>query len=393
MSIDRDDDGFVPSPPRGVGWGPWLGHLLRQPRLVRALLRYGSTKGNLLAGGVTFYAIISLSAALTLLVNITRGLLPQYPEVFDSMVRLVNRVLPNMFAVDGRDGVVAPEALLLPSGFHWTSLVAVIVALWAAALVMTGLRLAVRTMFGLGDTPTRFLIDKTRDVVGFIALGVAVLASTALVSATVIASEPVFAWLRISDSWSQLLLRIIAVVLSGFLDALITWMLLRMLARVRIPRRDLTQGMVLGALYFGVVRVLGTTIITLSNNPLLASVAAIATLVVWINLAVRGLLLISAWTANPPAPAMITDPDAVYAKQRPNYVTLSSPPTLTWRHHPVSGALAPLIPSDPRHAIFRKSSGVVLPVDFTEDENLDGETVEQAKENIRRSAGGGPGQD
>lgn len=385
MSTATKDDGILPSPPKGVGWGTWLAHLLRQPRLVRALLRYGSTKGNLLSGGVTFYAIISLSAAMTLLVNITRGILREHPAVFREMLRLINSVLPNLFEIGDNSGMLDPESLLLPPGFHWTTFGAVIVAIWSAGLVMTGLRLSVRTMFGLGETPPRFLLDKARDLGGFVMLGLSVLASTALVSGVVVAGEPLFSWLGISDGIARRTLGLTAFLLSAVLDALITWMLLRVLARVRIPKRDLAQGMALGAVYFGLLRWLGTSVIALNTNPILASVTAVATLVVWINLAVRGTLLISAWTANPPAPATITDPDAVYAKQKPNYVTLTAPRTLLWRHHPVSGALAPLIPDQEDTHAFSKSSGVLLPLDLAEAGNLEGETVQKASETVRRS--------
>ena len=52
----------------------------------------------------------------------------------------------------------------------------------------------------------------------------------------------------------------------------------------------------------GMVRILGTAVVagSVSKNPLFASVAVIVTLLVWINLIARIVLLAAAWTADPP---------------------------------------------------------------------------------------------
>ena len=50
------------------------------------------------------------------------------------------------------------------------------------------------------------------------------------------------------------------------------------------------------------MRLLGTTVVagSVNKNPLFASVAVIVTLLVWINLIARIVLLAAAWTADPP---------------------------------------------------------------------------------------------
>jgi membrane protein len=53
-----------------------------------------------------------------------------------------------------------------------------------------------------------------------------------------------------------------------------------------------------------VVRVLGTSVVagSASSNPILTSFAVIVTLLVWMNLIARIVLLAAAWTADPPGP-------------------------------------------------------------------------------------------
>ena len=54
-------------------------HAGRQPRIVRASLRFSVCWGGLGAGGVTFAAMISLTAGLTILVSLARAFLGDRP--------------------------------------------------------------------------------------------------------------------------------------------------------------------------------------------------------------------------------------------------------------------------------------------------------------------------
>jgi len=74
------------------------------------------------------------------------------------------------------------------------------------------------------------------------------------------------------------------------------------LAGLHPPRRDLLRGALIAAVGIGVVRVLGTGVVASSagHNPLFASFAVLVTLLVWVNLLARIVLLAAAWTADPP---------------------------------------------------------------------------------------------
>ncbi len=323
--------------------GRWLSFLekARQPRLVRAALRYLITNGPSLSGGVTFSAILSLTAALTILINGARAVIRDDEVAFDTLLQLINQVLPGVFEVGAQTGILDPEALMLPPGFNWATFISVVVLLWSAAMVMTGLRKSMRIVFGLAGAPLHFLYGKLMDLLGFLALGVSVLVSAALVSSVTVGGRRLLVWLGIDNLPTAVALAVVAFLMAAVLDALVVLLLLRLTARVRVPRRDRLHAMVLGAVVFGLLRVAGTSVIGLMDNLLVASVAAVATLVLWVNLAVRALLMISAWTANPPGADVPVHPTTVHASQTPNYVTLSAPHTLQWGHHPVTGTLLP----------------------------------------------------
>lgn len=318
----------------------------RQPRLVRAILRFVVFGGGLSAGGVTFAAIISLTAGLTILVSLARAFLGDRPDLIAGVIRLVNDVVPGVINDGTNDGLIPASLLIREPGFNITTLISSLVVLWAASTMMTGLRRAVRQMFGLGGAPLRFARGKALDMVAFLALSITILISSALVSGVTYLNEQVLDWLGLDETIRGLLLGVGAVLLAGVLDALLIALIFRFTARVRVPLTDLRQGMFLGAVGLGVLRLGGTSLIGLSANPLLASATAVGTILIWMNLAIRWLLFTAAWTANPPAAHVPVHPDTVHASKTPNYVTMSAPHTLEWPHHQVLGTLIP--ERDPR---------------------------------------------
>ncbi|HEY0214815.1 MAG TPA: YhjD/YihY/BrkB family envelope integrity protein, partial [Cellulomonas sp.] len=92
-------------------------------------------------------------------------------------------------------------------------------------------------------------------------------------------------------------------------DAATFLLIVIVLAGLRPPWRDLRQGALIAAVGLGVVRVLGTSVVAGSagRNAVLASFAVIVTLLVWINLIARIVLLAAAWAADPPLPEQSSD--------------------------------------------------------------------------------------
>lgn len=318
----------------------------RQPRIVRACLRFSVCWGGLSAGSVTFAAMVSLTAGLTVLVSLGRAFLGDRPHLMHLFIDSVNSVVPGIIDTPTTDGLIPAELLIRTPGLSLTTLISGIVVLLGAATMMTGLRRTVRQMFGLGGAPLRFMRGKALDMAGFLALSVLIVASSALVSGVTFLSERVLAWLGLGDRLSAVLLGVGAILLAGVLDALLVALIFRVTSLVRVPWPDLRQGMLLGALGLGVLRLGGASLVGLSDNPLLNSAAAVGTILLWMNLAVRWLLFVAAWTANPPAAHVPVHPDTVHAEETPNYVTRSAPHTLEWPHHQVTGALIP--EADPR---------------------------------------------
>lgn len=321
----------------------------RQPRLVRSTLRYVVAWGNLGSGGVTFTAMLSLTAALTIVVNTARAFLGDRLELVDEVIAVVNSVIPGIIDDGRNEGLIPAEYLIRDGTWGWTTAISALVILLTAITIMTGLRRTVRQMFGLGGAPIRFLRGKVIDLWGFFLLAITFLASSGAVSAITLLGENVMDWLGLRSAVTAWLLAVTAFLVIAVLDAFLVWLIIRVTSKVRVPRRDMLQGMLLGAAGFGLLRLGGTSLVgALSAGPLFSTFAAAATLLVSLNLALRWLLFVAAWTANPPAAHVPVHPDTVHAKEVPNYVTMSAPHTLAWPHHQVTGSLIP--EQDPRFA-------------------------------------------
>lgn len=310
-------------------------------RGFRAFIRYLLVRGNLSAGGVTISALVSLTAGLTILVNGFRATLGRQPELFDRVIMAINTAFPGLVDDGSNSGIIDPDRLLLERSLTWATIISVPVLIWTATNVMTGLRNSIRSMFGLTGAPLRPVRGKLWDAVGVLLLAGAVLLSSVLVSGSTRVARTVLGMTEISNDTSLLLIRSAAVLVAFVVDAVVFYLLFRVAAKVRIPLADRWKGALLGAAGWGVLRLVGTQLVGGWDNPLIASFAVLATLIVWINLGLRWVLYTAAWTANPPHTKLPVVPGEVHERETPNYVTQSAPHTLAWPHHEVTGTLIP----------------------------------------------------
>lgn len=316
-------------------------HRVDTSRVVRAFVRYLLVRGNLSAGGVTISALVSLTAAVTILTNGFRATLGRQPELFDRVIQAINTAFPGLINDGSNGGIIDPERLVLERSLTLATLISIPVLLWTATNVMTGLRNSIRSMFGLTGAPLRPFRGKGWDVVGIVLLSLAVLLSSALLSGSAVMARAVLGELEVSTGTSGFFIRLAAVLAAFVVDAVVFYLLFRVTAKVRMPSPDWWKGALLGAAGWGVLRLAGTQVIGAWENPLFASFAVLATLIVWINLGLRWVMFTAAWTANPPHTNLPVVPTEVHARETPNYVTQTAPHTLAWPHHEVTGTLIP----------------------------------------------------
>jgi membrane protein len=90
--------------------------------------------------------------------------------------------------------------------------------------------------------------------------------------------------------------RVVTVGVMFVLDTFVLATLYRVLASVRIPRRRLWAGALLGAVGLGALKILGSLLLGgASNNPLIASFAVLAGLLIFFNFSCQVILIGAAW--------------------------------------------------------------------------------------------------
>ena len=275
----------------------------QRSRAGRANARFGAAGGGVLTGGIAYAALFSVFAALTIAYTAFVAVLGRDAQLRADVLRTVSSSLPGLVDTGSGDGLVKPADLVLGVGLNLAGIVAVVVLLLSATSALAALRTAVRAMFDERGAGGNAVTGKLREVAGFVGMALTFLVSAVLGLAVTSAAG----WLlRLVGLGAG-----VGVVTSvlGFLVALVvdaaTFVLVvRVLAGIHPRWADLRQGALICAVGVGVVRLLGASVVAggARQNAVLASFAAIVTLLVWINLIARIVLLAAAWTADPPVP-------------------------------------------------------------------------------------------
>lgn len=286
-------------------------------RPVRSWYWYVDRRGALLCGGIAYTAIFSLFAALTIGFTVFSRTLADRPELQDAVFSQINTWLPGLVG-EGSKYVIQPSELVLPSVITWYSVTATVVFLWTAIGFMRALRISVRSMFDQPVVGVSPVLSKIWELLGFVILGGMVVASAAasIVSQTVSR--------RVEDLFGSnfLVAQLTAIGTAAvgiLLDALLVYLIVRVVARVRPrKRRDFVLGCLAAGVVAGGLRWLGTSVVAAgaSRNALLAAFAGLVTVLVLVNFVARVLLLVCAWVYDPPRLDEIAYAEAEVAARR-----------------------------------------------------------------------------
>ncbi|MFC7878856.1 YihY/virulence factor BrkB family protein [Isoptericola sp. NPDC057391] len=288
-------------------------------RPVRSWYWYVDRRGALLCGGIAYTAIFSLFAALTIGFTVFSRVLAGRQELQDEVFEQINDWLPGLIKTsDDPEGVIAPSDLVLTSVVSWASVIAAVVFLWTAIGFMRALRISVRSMFDQPVVGVSPVLSKIWELLGFVILGAMIVASAGASILAQTFSRQMQAWFGSSYLLAQLTALGTAVV-GVLLDALLVYLIVRVVARVRPRRRrDFVLGCLGAGVVAGVLRWLGTSVVAAGaeRNALLAAFAGLVTVLVLVNFVARVLLLMCAWVYDPPRLDEIARAEAEVAAMR-----------------------------------------------------------------------------
>ncbi|MFC7491487.1 MULTISPECIES: YihY/virulence factor BrkB family protein [unclassified Knoellia] len=269
---------------------------LQRTRIWHAWKRYGDVRGNLLAGGVTYFAFFSIFPAVALAFTIFGVLLQDNEQWLDQIRSYLDSTLPGFIKQGDNDGLIPLE---VPTGntLTVTGLVGLGGLLFAGLGWLGALRDGIRAIFGAEGAPGNVVTAKLRDLGVLVILGFAIVVSAAVTGV----AGATTSWLaeQVGLGGQEWLLSLIAFAVGAVLDGLVVLVMLRLLSGVDVPRRGLIGGAVVGGIGLTLLKVLGATLIAgTTSNPLFASIAVVVGLLAWLNLMSRVILLAAAWSAN-----------------------------------------------------------------------------------------------
>lgn len=260
--------------------------------LGRAYIRYRDQRGDRLAASLSFYGFLSFFPLVALAYAITGYAVAISLHAHEAVARAIDQILPEVahrLPVDQIAAAKAGASIFGLLGLAWTGLGWI--SMWREAL---------RTIWQSGADDGNVVVNRVRDLGVLCLLGLSLLVSVILSSAASSATHAVLGWLGAADvTGAGTLLRFIALTVAVVADGLIFLILFTTLAGTKASWRQLLRGCLFGAVGFEALKLIGALLIAHTvRNPVYASFAVVAGLVVWINLASRFILFTAAWTAT-----------------------------------------------------------------------------------------------
>ena len=283
------------------GWVDARLEPLRRTLAWRAWSRYNAVRGNVLAGGVAYFAFFSLFPGMALGFA-AFGLLLGGQE--DLQVRLVQYVNSNLgsrvitYRAAG-GGVVSVEQLTAPGVLTTAGAIGVVTLVLSGLGWISALRDGVQAVFAARNE-TNFVVLKLVDLLVLAAAGLAVIASVVLSIVVNVATDQVLETLGIpGGSVSSWAVTIAGQFVLTVVDAVVFTLLFHRLAGVAVPLRDAAVGGFAASLAFTVLKLFGSVLLQVAvRNRFLAAFGVVIGLLGWMNLVARVTLVAAALSAT-----------------------------------------------------------------------------------------------
>jgi membrane protein len=292
---------------------------VQKQKPVRVFMQYGAQRGPILASGLAFQSLFAVFAGLWVAFSIAGLVISGNEQLQDAIIGALNNAIPGLVDTGGSSNGAIDAKLLLSAGvFGWTGAIALVGLLVTALGWLASARDAVRTMFELPSPAANFALLKVRDLALGVGLGAILIVSAVLSVAGTSATGFLLGLVGIHAKTvvATIVGRIVTLGVMFVLDTVVLAALYRVLAAIKIPSRRLWAGALLGAVGLGVLKTLGSVLLGgATNNPLIASFAVLAGLLIFFNFVCQIILIAASWIHTGMEDAGI-DPDPRAAQQR-----------------------------------------------------------------------------
>lgn len=261
----------------------------------QAYARFKAARGAILAAGIAYTGLISLFAALTLVVSSLLRLSGMFPAWRAAMVKTLSQALPGVISDGSSTGLVRLDQLELNQGIGVAAFISTVTLVATALEIPAVLRGGVRAMFSAPVLRANFVALRLRDAAMVLVVVIGVSVSSAALALAVALHAQLDSYLHIPGS--TVLLQLFAYGLGFIVDGGVLTAIV-ILAKVDVCRRALMVGSFVGASAMAVLRLVGSQgLVSGAVNPLLGPFSTIVVLLIWMHAAAMVLLYISAWMA------------------------------------------------------------------------------------------------
>jgi membrane protein len=262
--------------------------------VVRMVDHYGTVKGSLQAGAITYFAFLSFFPILALAFAVIGYVAAVVPGADTDLVKAISDVLPGMLSKQESEGKIAISDVEAAAPGILT--IGLLVMLYSGLGWISAMREALMVVFERpADEQPSFATGKLRDLIALILLGVVLMLSVGVSGVITSVAEPVLDFFEL-EAGVEPLLWVLALALGLAANSLLFFAFFKLLGDPREPGRSLWSGALLGAVGFELLKQLSRWLIaSITDQPAFKAFGIALILLVWINYFSRVVLYAAAW--------------------------------------------------------------------------------------------------
>lgn len=266
----------------------WLRHVLAAYGLLQR------NHGNQYAAAITFFSFLALFPLLLLAVSVLGFVLYAQPGLQRSVFSHITSAIPGGVGKTLHDAIQA--AITNRTSVGVIGLVGVLLTGlgWIA-----NLREAIDAVYSRKPAPKNFVMSRVSNLLVLVGLGLGVLVSLGLTVVGTALTDQILHGLGLHSIVGTVLLKVLGIAFAALGNMVVFWWVLVRLPQVHIERGPLIRGLILAAVGFEVLKIIGTfTVAHTANSPTAGPFAGVLAVLIWVQLVSRFMLFCCAWLAT-----------------------------------------------------------------------------------------------
>ncbi|QBR94371.1 YihY/virulence factor BrkB family protein [Nocardioides euryhalodurans] len=271
---------------------------------------YGTVRGSLQAGAVTYFAFLSFFPVLALGFFVVGQVSKLFDGADDALAEALEQLLPGIVGDD--PGEMSVETF--QSAAAVAGIIGLVGVVYAGLGWLSAMREALVVVFELPQREQpNFVLGKLRDLVSLAVIGTTLVLSVAVTGFVSGFAGDLLAWIGLDQELAPLL-ELMTYVLGFGANMLLFFTLFKLLAQPHAPNRALWGGALLGAVGFEVLKRISFLLLAATQESEAFQVFGIALiLLVWINYFSRVVMYAAAWAHTAPEARAVRDREALDA--------------------------------------------------------------------------------